>query len=204
VQHDVALRDGLDEHDRDAAADLLWDAFADKLGTALGDAARGRRFLSQTLDADMCLSAHDATTGDLLGVLVWGRADHAGPGGEVAALWRTYGLSSVWRLALLATLESTPSKGALYVESISVSATARGRGVGSALLARAHQLAIDSRLRCVELEVVDTNPRAHALYARLGYADVKHSRMPWPLSRWIGIKATTLMRLDVGDGQSII
>ncbi|MFT4745267.1 MAG: hypothetical protein ACI9OB_000162 [Nonlabens sp.] len=119
----------------------------------------------------MCLRAHDATTGDLLGVLVWGRADHAGPGGELAALWRTYGLSSVWRLALLA---------------------------------RAHQLAIDSRLRCVELEVVDTNPRAHALYARLGYADVKHSRMPWPLSRWICIKATTLMRLDVGDGQSTI
>jgi GNAT superfamily N-acetyltransferase len=113
-------------------------------------------------------------------------------GGRTAC--RASGGSRCWR----------ESKSALYVESISVSATARGRGVGSALLARAHQLAIDSRLRCVELEVVDTNPRAHALYARLGYADVKHSRMPWPLSRWICIKATTLMRLDVGDGQSTI
>jgi ribosomal protein S18 acetylase RimI-like enzyme len=193
----VLVRDGLDEPDREAAAAIVWDAFREKLGVALGDKSRGCAFLAQTLDADMTVTACDGDTGALLGVLVLTRADHTGPGGEVGTLWRTYGVSSVWRLALLIAMESSPSKDAMHIDSICVVAGARGRGVGSALMEHAIKRADAAGKAAVELEVIDANPRARELYARLGYATVTHESVPWPLSRWLGIRGTTRMRLPV-------
>lgn len=45
----------------------------------------------------------------------------------------------------------------------------RGRGVGAALLAEAHRRLAMTGHRAVELSVDDGNPRAAALYLRLGY-----------------------------------
>ena len=45
----------------------------------------------------------------------------------------------------------------------------RGRGIGSGLLAEAHRRLAMSGHRVVELSVDDGNPRAAALYRRLGY-----------------------------------
>ena len=197
MARDVLVTDLLAERDRDVAASILWRAFAGKLGTVLGRDGRGAVFLAETLDADMCLVAHGAEDGELLGILVMTRAGHAGPGGEVASLWRVYGPSAAWRLPLLLWMDGDPSPDALYVDSISIAPEARGRGVGTALMARATAVARESGLAAVELEVIDANPRAMALYASLGYVKTKHESVPWPLSSWLSIRGTTSMRLEL-------
>lgn len=47
----------------------------------------------------------------------------------------------------------------------------RSRGIGTRLIAAAERAAIARGHACVGLDVGTDNPRAHALYTRLGYAD---------------------------------
>ena len=48
----------------------------------------------------------------------------------------------------------------------------RSRGIGTALIAAAERLALARRIREIGLGVADDNPRAAALYLRLGFAEV--------------------------------
>jgi len=77
-----------------------------------------------------------------------------------------------------------------------VAASARGRGVGSALLAEALRWAGEVGVRKVELSVYPDNDAARALYARFGFLEegrlVRHSRSAdgfadeIMMGRWIG------------------
>jgi len=60
----------------------------------------------------------------------------------------------------------------------------QGRGIGGALLAWLQQAAADAGAAGVRLSVAHDNPRAHALYRRLGFADAgdiagTHIAMTW-------------------------
>lgn len=58
------------------------------------------------------------------------------------------------------------------MDGICVSEKARGMGVGTALLETVFQCARDTGLRKVTLDVINTNPRAKALYERRGFVAV--------------------------------
>ncbi|MEO1550281.1 MAG: GNAT family N-acetyltransferase [Pseudomonadota bacterium] len=47
--------------------------------------------------------------------------------------------------------------------------TARGQGVGTRLLSAVEALARARGCTCLRLDVIDTNPRARALYVRQGF-----------------------------------
>lgn len=69
---------------------------------------------------------------------------------------------------------------ALYVQTIQLVASARGRGVGTALLAHVAELARRGGFRLLRLRVLHGNERALGLYLRLGYvvvADEAHARV---------------------------
>ena len=83
---------------------------------------------------------------------------------------------------------------ALLVDQLAVAAKARGRGIGTALLAAAAALARQQGRARLLLDVVDTNPRARALYERLGYVALQTLRAPF-LRRWLGFGAVTVMEL---------
>ncbi len=79
----------------------------------------------------------------------------------------------------------------MLLDALAVRSDARGAGVGSILLTAVEQLARDLGKSAVELEVVDTNPRAAALYRRHGYVDVRTVRRA--AFRLGGFGAATLM-----------
>jgi GNAT superfamily N-acetyltransferase len=65
---------------------------------------------------------------------------------------------------------------------------ARGRGIGSALIRWAQALAADAGASGIALHVAISNPRAHALYTRLGFVaresvDGMHVPMQWEISQ---------------------
>jgi ribosomal protein S18 acetylase RimI-like enzyme len=62
--------------------------------------------------------------------------------------------------------------GSWYVNAVAVLAEHRGRGLGSALMAHAHELAAAAGCRELSLIVAEHNPGAVALYRRLGYAAI--------------------------------
>lgn len=105
------------------------------------------------------------------------------------------GLGALWRRAWLAAghLYLRPRAGELRIDSLAVAETARGLGIGTCLLERVFEYARLSAFRAVTLEVIDTNPRARALYERHGFAGYKEERYG-PITARAGLGGAIYMR----------
>ncbi len=73
---------------------------------------------------------------------------------------------------LLAFVLSRAAADEAEILTIAVASSARGRGIGKALLARHTARLAASGVRALFLEVEETNAAARALYARTGFAEV--------------------------------
>ena len=154
-------------HEADAAA-LYWEAFGGKLGKLLGPDDRGRQFFTKTVNPAAVIAATDGA-GQLLGIAAHKAGTQGFSTATTADLFRHYGLGSLWRLIPLAVLERDAPKGTLQMDGICVAETARGLGVGSALFDALFGYARQNGFTHITLDVIDTNPRAKALYERLGF-----------------------------------
>lgn len=76
------------------------------------------------------------------------------------------------------------AEGAWYLDVLAVAEAAQGRGLGSAMLARAEDLARESGAAEIALDVADANARARSLYARRGF--VERARRPFVKTGWAG------------------
>ncbi|MFG1989162.1 GNAT family N-acetyltransferase [Actinoplanes sp. NPDC048988] len=155
---------------------LYWAAFGRKLQVGFPDAARGEAFVTDNLRADRMFVAR--VDGEVAGVCGF----HAGGAGAAALTWPGLRDRFGWTGAIRATVALAPLSraerdGVLVLDGICVDARHRGRGLGTALLAAAHEHAAGCGDREVQLSVVDTNPRAEALYRRLGYRVVDEGSM---------------------------
>lgn len=165
----IHIRFGLPEDHRAEAAALYWQAFGSKLGRVLGPEPMALRFLQRVMRADHCLTAMD-DDGRLLGLA--GFKTHAASfaGGSLADLRSVYGLvGGFWRGFLLQLLGREVDNQRFLLDGLCVSDQARGQGVGTALLEAVVAEARQRGYRAVRLDVVDTNPRARALYERRGF-----------------------------------
>lgn len=91
--------------------------------------------------------------------------------------------------------DSQPDVDRLMIEGIFVSAGARGRNIGTKLLAATKQEARDRDLAGLQLEVVDTNPRARILYEREGIVAGTAPHLG-PFKYIFGFSRATHMELD--------
>ena len=162
---------GFSSAERARVGALYWEAFAAELSPAFGDEATGRAEITASLSADRFLVARRGT--EVLGVCGFRTAD----GGAVDQTWRATRSRLGWAAALRATavlapLHRGPVPGVLVLDGLCVAADRRGAGTGSALLTAAGDLAARRGERAVQLSVVDTNPRAEALYRRRGFTVV--------------------------------
>ncbi|MFF6998990.1 GNAT family N-acetyltransferase [Streptomyces sp. NPDC008313] len=179
----------------DQVAALYWEAFGRKLAPALGPPEKGRAFIAAHLhhDRGVVALAGDRVTG-VAGYRLGGRAL---TGGGVRDVLSAYGLfRGLPRLAALALFERAPAPDELVMDGIAVDATHRGQGVGSLLLAEIVAVAVHHGCRRVRLDVIDTNPRARALYERHGFTAHRTERTPY-LRGLMGFGAVTTMRRPV-------
>nr|WP_307805398.1 GNAT family N-acetyltransferase [Streptomyces spirodelae] len=136
--------------------------------------------------------------GQLVGLAGYHLGGRALTGGSAAAVLRTYGhLRGLHRLLLLALFERHPAPGQLLMDGIAVDSGVRGRGVGSLLIEEVAAVAAEQDCREVRLDVIDTNPRARALYERRGFTAVRTEHTPW-LRGLMGFGAVTTMHRTVG------
>ena len=184
---------GLPPDQRAAAARLYWQAFGGKLGRVMGPEGRALAFLNRVIREDHVIAA---LYGDaLLGLIGFKTPQGAFAGGEMADLRAVYGLTgSLWRGALLQMLSREVDSERFLVDGICVAAEARGLGIGSALIGA---ICAEARARGyaeVRLDVIDTNPRARALYERQGFTATRTTGMG-PLRHVFGFaEATTMVR----------
>ncbi|MEU9158824.1 GNAT family N-acetyltransferase [Streptomyces sp. NPDC048424] len=178
-------------------AELYWEAFGGKLGTALGPAEAGRRFIAGHLHRDRAVTARSDGDGRVVGVAGYQLAGRGLVGGDAAAVRAAYGpVRGLWRVFLLALLERTPARGELVMDGIAVDRAERGRGIGGLLLREVEAIAVEQGCRRIRLDVVAENPRARALYERHGFRAVRVQRTPW-LRDVLGFGGVTTMHKEV-------
>ena len=183
----------LPAHHHDAAR-LYWQAFGQKLGKVMGPEARGIGFFEATVNPEAVISACE--DGQLIGMAAFKLGAHGFSQGGVGALWQYYRLGTLWRLPLLAMLERTAPKDTLQMDGIVVDASGRGKGVGTALLNAIIDTAKSHSLSKVTLDVIDTNPRAKALYERVGFKATGVEQLG-PLRYVFGFSSATKMVLEI-------
>lgn len=194
---DFILAAPLPERLRAQAAALYLQAFEAKLGPVLGRGDRARAFLADCLVPEKAVAALTRDGEALLGVAGLQDAQGGFVGGGFAELIRHYGvLGGPARGLLLSVLEREARPGVLQMDGICVAPEARGRGVGGALLRAVAAEARTRGLGEVRLEVVDTNPRAAALYRRHGFREVARTGLG-PLRHVFGFREAATMTLKL-------
>ncbi|MFF9340228.1 MULTISPECIES: GNAT family N-acetyltransferase [unclassified Streptomyces] len=192
----VTIRRGLPAGAERRAAEMYWDAFGRKLGPALNPPDKAVAFIAAHLNADRAVCA--LLDGRLVGLAGYQLGGRALTGGSASAVLRAYGrLRGLPKLLLLALFERHPAPGQLVMDGIAVDPETRGRGVGSLLIDEVTAVAAEQHCREVRLDVIDTNPRARALYERRGFTAVRTEHTPY-LRGLLGFGAVTTMRRAVG------
>ncbi|MBM7066525.1 GNAT family N-acetyltransferase [Actibacterium sp. 188UL27-1] len=193
---DIIIEHGLRPQDRAPAAALFWDAFSGKLSPVMGPHFRALPFLIQVLDPTHAISARDAA-GQLLGIAGFKTARGSFVGGDWADLAQHYGtFGAVWRAVPLSVLERAVQPDMLLMDGICVDEAARGRGVGTQLLTAVKAEARQRGLTAVRLDVIDSNPRAKALYQRQGFVPAGTVTLG-PLRHVFGFREATTMTCAV-------
>ena len=188
----VTITTGFPENQRHVAAALYYDAFRGKLGRLFDPPAKAHRFFASILDPRFAISALDEQ-GNLLGIAGYKTADGALTGGTLTDLSRVYGpVGAIWRAALASLLERDLEPGALLMDGICVRKNARGLGLGTRLLSEIKSTARDLGCASVHLDVIDSNPRAAALYAREGFK-AEGTETLGPLRHLFGFSTSTRM-----------
>ncbi|WP_371169425.1 GNAT family N-acetyltransferase [Aliiroseovarius sp. 2305UL8-7] len=186
-----SLPDGLEA---DAAA-LYWEAFGGKLGKLLGPADRGRKFFTATVNHSAVIAATDSE-GKLLGIAAHQASGDGFSNAGVSALFRHYRIGAIWRLVPLALLERKAPEDTLQMDGICVADDARGQGVGTTLFNELFDYARAKGFTKITLDVIDTNPRARALYERLGFTAIGEEQTG-PMASLLGFASATKMVLTL-------
>lgn len=183
---------GFTDVERADVARLYWQAFSAKLGRILGPDARALPFFAQIISPDFAQIAR-APSGQVIGVAGFKTAKGALTGGGMRDIAQQYGwLGALWKGPLLAVLERELEDDTLLMDGICVDASARGLGVGTALL---HAIKAEAQVRGltkVRLDVIDINPRARALYTREGFVAGAPQHLG-PLRLFFGFSTSTPM-----------
>ncbi|MFI8215856.1 GNAT family N-acetyltransferase [Streptomyces sp. NPDC085932] len=193
----MECRRGVPEGSEQEVAALYWEAFGRKLGPALNPPDTGRAFIAAHVNHDRGVTA--LVDGTVVGVAGYQLDGRALTGGDVQDVLSTYGfLRGLPRLAVLALFERTPRAGELVMDGIAVDTRHRGGGIGGLLLGQVAAIAAENGCRRVRLDVIDTNPRARALYERHGFVARHTERTPY-LRRLMGFGAVTTMYRPVTE-----
>jgi len=195
-QDQFAIRNGFEPAQREKVCALFWQAFQEKLRIPMGPEVKALAFLQRIADPSHAISCVD-NDGNLLGVAGFKTKDGALFDGSWNDLRNIYGtLSGLLRVPLLTLLSRPLKDDTLLMDGIFVTPEAQGRGLGTALLNAIKAEAKKRDLRFVRLDVIDTNPRARALYERQGFIAGETTDLG-PLRHIFGFRRATTMTLEV-------
>lgn len=197
----VTISPGFHDNERAQVAGLFWQAFGRKLGKVMAPEARALAFFQAVLDPEFALVARDGQ-GRLLGLAGFKTAKGGLMAGSLAQMAQVYGrVGALWRGLLLGVLEREVQPGVFQMDGIFVDAAARGIGVGTALLQAVADTAAARGLEQVQLDVIDTNPRARVLYERMGFRATSIERTG-VFKGLFGFESATRMVLPVDPGKA--
>ena len=186
------VQNGFEPEHKEQAIRLFWDAFKGKLHPVMKPEEKALNFLRLVADSNHAISAVN-DEGELLGIAGYKTRNGSFIGGDLKEICSIYGpMSGTVRGIIMSFLERPLQPGTLLMDGIFVSKQARGQGIGSALLSALKSQAQSEGFKQVRLDVIDTNPRARALYERHGFIAGKITNLG-PLRYIFGFQSATTM-----------
>lgn len=187
----VEIIPGLPDAFRVQAAEIYCEAFRRKIQPLVASRERQVALFSRLFDARQAVIA--VAGGVCLGLAGLGFTGRHFVDAHLPAFVQELGwLRGAPGCWMFHAFEPPPPSGELHIECLAVSARARGKGIGTRLLAAVELWAREGGYRQVGLEVVDTNPLARRLYEREGFVARREYR--FPLLRYlVGFSAATSM-----------
>ncbi len=178
---------------RRSTAELYFAAFEGKIGGILGRTGKGTAFVELVVDPTHAICAIDDNGTKLLGLAGFKTASGAMVGGELSDLAKIYGwFGALWRGLILSVLERDLEDHVLLMDGIAVADGERGKGIGTKLLYAIFAEAEKLGKTEIRLDVIDTNPKARALYERLGFVATGKEALG-PLKYVFGFSMATKM-----------
>lgn len=192
----VQIKIGFSEAQRQTIASLFWQAFSGKLGRLMAPDEKALRFIASVLQPSHAILAQDAD-GTVFGAAGFKTKRGGLVGGSYRDMAAVYGwIGGFWRGIVLELLERPIKEGELLMDGIFVAEAARGKGVGTALIEAISEHAVAIGCHDIRLDVIDSNPRAKALYERMGFTEVETVSIG-VLRHIFGFRSSTTMRKRV-------
>ena len=199
------ISNGIDANRIEDALRVSYDAFSAKLG-GFRSADDMVRLFRDAVDGTSCLSTSSADGGGLLGVLTFHTEEKEFYHLNAAALFMRFtparALRVLFSLTLL-DLGQRPAPDEFIVDSLAVARSARGTGVGTALMRKAECTARDMGKNFMSLGVIGENAGAIRLYERLGYAITRTERGFLPRLATGGSEEVHRMEKRIGEGSAV-
>lgn len=188
METSIQITSGLTSEQLPQAIALFDEAFEQKMTLAIADVAVRRRFFGKIFSGQACLGA--LKDGKVIGAAGFQTPTDAFSGGLTgrgvpwATVRRHLGFLQSIRAALFFKLfERETDVDTLLMDGIFVDEAARGLGIGRMLLDALVAYGAEHGFKQVKLGVIDTNPRAKALYERVGF--VVQARKKMGVLKWL-------------------
>lgn len=194
---DINLQRGIPTDQVARATAIYYAAFERKISPVLGTSADlAQAVLRQHMVPENALVA--LQQGEVMGLVGFHNNGKGLFDVTYGALVTAFGpLKGTGRALVGLLLSRSPAHDAFLLDGIAVHPDARGQGVGKALFNALFTLARSQGKAYIVLDVVNTNPRARALYERLGFVAVKTQSVPF--LRSMGFTAVTTMHFDLSS-----
>ncbi|MBU0970793.1 MAG: GNAT family N-acetyltransferase [Proteobacteria bacterium] len=180
------------EH-KGAATKLFLDAFGSKFFPILGKGEKTQNLIESSINSYQCISALE--NGKLVGILAIQYGNESFIDISFSELKAVYGpVKGLVKLALLSLFDYQPIEKEIHIECISVDGSSRGKGIGTKLLDELFSRSEKDGAHKVTLEVVDSNPKAIALYKKIGFVVEKHSKI-WPINKIVGWSFNNVIKM---------
>ncbi|MBU7044917.1 MAG: GNAT family N-acetyltransferase [Theionarchaea archaeon] len=177
----VTIQFGISEDRKKKAAEIIYEALGTKLGPIFGSKEKGIPLFSQYLCNERIIVALENDT--ILGVM---GIQYEGKDFIDVSFWQL--LRAVkWKIFTFLFINlvyfSSVKSNEILVSVLAVDSSARGKGVGSALMTYIVDFARSHQCNRVFLYVVDTDKEAKVFYEKIGLIEEKARTLLFPWNR---------------------
>jgi GNAT superfamily N-acetyltransferase len=194
-QPDYTIQKGIKTEHRDDAARLYAEAFKNKFEKLLGTPDEVTEILKDSINASYAFTAV-STTNELVGLVGFYHKNSSLMDIKLKRLIRKYGFfSGLYKKLVIFILffKKRDNNKQLLMDGIVTKKEHRGKGIGTGLMDKLDEFALENKMTSIKLDVVYGNDDAKRMYENRYFKATGDVRNPGFIKRIIGVEGLTTM-----------
>jgi GNAT superfamily N-acetyltransferase len=194
-QPDYTIQKGIKPEHRDDAARLYAEAFKNKFEKLLGTPDEVTEILKDSINASYAFTAVSITN-ELFGLVGFYHKNSSLMDIKLKKLIRKYGFfSGLYKKLVIFILffKKRDNNKQLLMDGIVTKKEHRGKGIGTGLMDKLDEFALENKMTSIKLDVVYGNDDAKRMYENRDFKSTGDVRNPGFIKRLIGVEGLTTM-----------